>query len=169
MNCERCNDLGWIITERNGLSGATMCNCRAEAQKLPGKPLREEVAIYLVEALCQVLGYAPDATGQPVLVRALMDMCCTEEDLRYVVNRACALYTKWSECGVPGLRQILCARCVPKDGITLMSTAAYPDGVPTLKPPDRYVMAALPLGRAASADLAMERAVLKLAEIKKLS
>ena len=28
MACEKCNDSGWVITERDGLSGASPCDCR---------------------------------------------------------------------------------------------------------------------------------------------
>lgn len=30
--CERCGGSGWVITERNGISGANRCECRAQAR-----------------------------------------------------------------------------------------------------------------------------------------
>jgi hypothetical protein len=169
MKCKRCNDLGWIITERNGISGARLCNCRAEAQQPAGPSLREDDAALLVEGLCEVLGFAPETeVGRAVIVNALTAMCSTRKQAELVVNRACALYTKWPDCGIRGLRQILCAHSTPKDGITVMSTAAYPDGVPLLKKTDPYVPGRLPPGRTASGDLELERAVLNLGELKKL-
>jgi hypothetical protein len=161
MTCDRCGGSGWVIVENNGIEAARMCTCRSKTQQPCGKPLTEEVAGFLVEGLCQILAFAPDKIGQSIVASALMDMCSTEQQAHYVINRACALHTKWETCGIPGLRQILCHLYTPADGIVVNSTEAYPYGIPSLRPPDPE-LGKLPPGRFASADLDCERAVLQL-------
>jgi hypothetical protein len=165
VSCERCDGTGFVIVEHNGVEGAKMCVCRAKAQQPAGRPLREDMAAVLVEALCQNLAFAPDAVGQGLVVTALMEMCSTEDQAKFVVSRACSLHTKWETCGIRGLRQILCSRFVPKDGLSLSSTEAYPDGIPATRPPELLKPRLTP-GRAVSADLDCERAAPPLVETK---
>ncbi len=166
-SCEFCCGLGWIIVKRNGVEGARLCKCRTQAQQPRGKPISEAIVGVLVEGLCQTLEFAPESVGRALIVAALMEMCSTEEQARFVVNRACALHTKWGTCGIPGLRQILCSAYVPKDGFMLSSTEAYPEGIPSVRPPE-LAFPKLPPGRAASMDLDCERAVLALGEAKSI-
>ena len=168
MTCEHCGGSGWVIVETNGVSAAQMCVCRAHEEQPPGKPLTVRKAAELVEALCQVLNYAPETVGRAIILDALMKMCATEEQAVFTINRACALHTEWKTCGIRGLRQILCSRYTPKDGISIGSTDSYPDGIPTLRPPEP-ALPRLPPGVAASCDVECERAVLRLAEAKTMN
>lgn len=165
MTCDKCNGTGWLIVEHNGFECASMCNCRAKAQQPHGKLLTEDMAGGLVAGMCQILAFAPAEVGQGIIVAALMEMCSTQAQATYVVNRACALHTKWETCGIRGLRQILCAVYVPADGVMVSATEAYPDGIPSIRPPES-VFPKLPPGRVASADVGCERAILALGEAK---
>jgi len=46
-----------------------------------------------------------------------------------MVRRAVALYRSWDKCGVLGLRQIVCARYRPVDGIESGPTDQFPEGL----------------------------------------
>ncbi len=61
-------------------------------------------------------------------------MCPSVESLRYVVRRACALYQTWEKCGIRGLRQIVCSRYRPADGVEIYGTEFYPEGLPSEDP-----------------------------------
>jgi hypothetical protein len=172
--CKLCGGTGWIIVERaDGVSGAKVCDCRRtqKRQSGPGQTnLTPETAALAVEGLCETLDYAPRTeVGKAIITNALMSMCSTFEQATWLIQRACTLHTKWSTCGLPGLRQILCSKCAPKDGISVSGTEAYPEGVPSERPPQlASARPALPAGRVASASLSADAAVLELAEAKRM-
>jgi hypothetical protein len=92
------------------------------------------VSVY-VHRLCGVLAYAPKTTaGMAHIAESLMAMCATEAEADWTTARACELYRRWEDCGIPGLRQIVSSFRRPKDGISVSSTAAFPDGIPASKP-----------------------------------
>jgi hypothetical protein len=97
--------------------------------------LTEEVASAAVNMLCETLAFAPKSDLARVLItKALMKMCYTEEDAFWLVERAANLHTNWDTCGIPGLRQILSSRGMPKDGVSISCTSAYPEGIPLEHP-----------------------------------
>jgi hypothetical protein len=163
--------MGFVLVERGGISAAKFCICREPAETgQAGREVTPEIATAATEALCDVLAFAPSTKlGRMLIANALIAMCPNEESVRWLVERACALHTKWGTCGIPGLRQILCSRYLPKDGLTISATEAYPEGVP----PGRHLQqqplfAVLPPGRVASADADMDQRVQSVAQSKKL-
>lgn len=110
-DCKLCQGYGWIIVGRpNGNSGAKPCDCRRtqETESALGQtPLTPETAAMAVKGLCEVLDYAPPTEiGQGVITSAVLSMCSTTEQAMWLVQRACTLHTRWSTCGIPGLRQM---------------------------------------------------------------
>lgn len=172
-DCENCGGVGWILVERPDRdSFVKVCDCR-RAQKADSAPRRTilapETAALAVEGLCEILDYAPKTEiGKAIITNALLSMCSTVEQVTWLVQRACMLHTNWRTCGIPGLRQILCSKYAPKDGIEVSSTKAFPDGVPSEQP--RRVApapAVLPRGHAASANPSLDAAVQELTEAKR--
>ena len=170
--CEKCGGVGFVIVEHNGLSGARICSCRAAAveraiaEKQPiGPPPREDVTAFMVKGLCQLLAFSPDEAGMAIIVNALIDMCYTEEQVSFVINRAANLYTKWEDCGILGLRQILCSRYTSRDGLMVYETKAYPDGVPSFRPPEPWRPMLAP-GKVASEDPLLDRQIEQLGRMK---
>jgi hypothetical protein len=100
--------------------------------------------------------------GRSMIANALVDMCHTEDEAKWVVRQACELHATWGSCGIPGLRQIVGMLHTPKDGISVISTEAYPDGLPQKQLPGP-ALPALPPGRVASRDQLMESGVKMLA------
>jgi len=142
MTCEMCGGSGWIVRESAAGSSAKPCSCRkTTAPTMPfrdrGIPLTVESAATHVAMLCDTLAYAPSpppkGVGRAAIVVALMEMCSTDDEAKWVVQRAMSLHTKWETCGIPGLRQIVSSIRIPKDGISLLSTDRYPEGVPPIK------------------------------------
>lgn len=128
---EDCRETGWIMVERpDGVSHAKKCGCR-KTQKtessLGQTTLTPETAALGVEGLCETLAYAPRTeVGEAMITNALLSMCSTGEQALWLVQRAFTLHVKWSTCGRPGLRQILCSKYPPKDGIEVSFTEASP-------------------------------------------
>jgi len=173
-DCKLCQGYGWIIVGRpNGNSGAKPCDCRRtqETESALGQtPLTPETAAMAVKGLCEVLDYAPPTEiGQGVITSAVLSMCSTAEKAMWLVQRACTLHTKWTACGIAGLRQILCSKYRPKDGINVSFTEAYPEGVPSERPLQvAPAPPALPPGHLASVSPSLEAAVGELAEAKRM-
>jgi len=141
-DCQICAGSGWIIIERpDGVSGAKISDCRRiqKTSFAPGKTnLTPEAAAFIVEGLCENLAYAPKTeVGKAIITNALLSMCSTQEQAAWTVQRACMLYTKWSGCLLPGLRQIVCSKYPTKDGINLSHSEGYPEGIPPEHPPRR--------------------------------
>lgn len=138
MTCELCGGDGWVrVNTADGNGAMARCVCRKvhKLQSPPGTTLTEETALALVAGLCEVLEFAPKSPmARTIISSGLMSMCSTQEQAAWVVEQACMHYTKWSDCGLRGLRQILCSQHRPKDGIESSPTAAYPDGIPSKRP-----------------------------------
>jgi hypothetical protein len=159
MSCPVCGGCGWIeVTDHAGNNALKACRCRtAKISAEAGKPLTLEFIGVQFDALCGLLGFSPqNPLARAALIDLLMDMCATEGQLEWLVKRAGQIYTKWP--GVPALRQILCSRFRPKDGIECSWSETFPDGLPDSKesPP---ALPALPPGHVASVDTDAERAV----------
>jgi hypothetical protein len=122
----------------------------------------------LFTILCEALSFAPSTKAARVMVAdALMDMCETAEQVRYVLRGAIILYTKWSTCGLPGLRQILCSKYRPKDGYDCTVTEAFPEGIPADTPViEGEGYSSLPRGFAASIDPTLNYQVQAVARAK---
>ena len=172
-DCKVCWGTGWIIVERpDGVSGAKPCDCRRTEKMesaLRQTTLTPETAALVVAGLCETLDHAPkNEVGKAIITSALLSMCSTAEQATWLVQRACMLHVKWSTCGVPGLRQILCSRYAPKDGITVSFTEAYPEGVPS-EHPSKLAPAPtlLPRGHVVSVSPNVDAAVQEVAEAKR--
>ena len=160
--CNICGGTGFVIVERGGISAAKRCNCREPAEtEQAGRAVTPEMATAATEALCDVLEFAPSTKlGRMLIGNAPIAMCPHEDSVWWLVERACTLHTKWGTCGIPGLRQILCSRYLPKDGRTISATAAYPEGVPPERSLQQQVLfPALPPSRVASVDAEMDQAL----------
>lgn len=173
-DCKVCGETGWIIVERpDGGTYAKVCDClrtRKTESAVGQTILTPETAAFAVEGLCEGLAHAPRTeVGKAIITNALLSMCSTLEQATWLVQRACMLHIKWSTCGLPGLRQILCSKYAPKDGITVSSTEAYPEGVPSEQPQTvAPVPPALPPGHVVSVSPSVDAAVQELVEAKRL-
>ena len=172
-DCEYCGGTGWILVEHPDRDSCVkVCDCRRaqKAESAPGRTiLTPETAALAVEGLCEILDYAPKTEiGKAIITNALLSMCSKVEQVTWLVQRACMLHTNLRTCGIPGLRQILCSKYAPKDGITVSSTKAYPDGVPS-EQPLRVVPApeVLPPGHTASVSPSLDAAVQEPTEAKR--
>jgi hypothetical protein len=158
---------------------AEPCPCRTEriasararrAKADEGTPMTAKTANGAVRAL-RVLAFFPsEGEARAMVASALLRMCHTAEQCRYVVKKACDLYRKWDDCGIPGLRQILCSLTIPRDGLVQLSTEAYPDGIPlpqgaglTMLPNAPWQPAQLPPGRLVSAAADVDGMVVHVA------
>lgn len=154
MSCDKCGGTGWIVRERNGISSVSACSCRkplaiSKPFEDTGTPLSDKVASLLTFELCETLDFAPDEKqelGRAAIALALQSMCETEAEADWTIKRACNLYRKWGDCGIPGLRQIVSSFRLPKDGFSMFSTPVFPDGLPPLKslPPPPPLQLQLP-------------------------
>lgn len=138
MTCGKCTD-GWItITTRSGVEAAKPCpTCRPPKRPETGTPITEEDAIACARKITTMLSFAPENDlAQLAIAHFLIDdLCQYKEQAEWIARRVPQLHTKWDTCGLPGLRQIFCARYErPKDGLITTSTAAYPDGIPAERP-----------------------------------
>lgn len=149
MTCGKCTD-GWVtITTRSGVEAVKPCpTCRPPKRPETGTTLTEEDAIACARNITTMLSFAPENDlAQLTIAHFLIDdLCQFKEQAEWLARRVPQLYTKWDTCGLPGLRQIFCARYErPKDGLITTSTAAYPDGVPPERPQPQFEPAPLAL------------------------
>jgi len=172
MTCEICNGTGFVIIERNGISAAKRCEgCRKPAvPNVPISPVSSAVATAATVALCEVLEFSPTSELARMLIsNALISMCPNEEAVWHVVSEAAQLYRNWGKCGIPGLRQIVCCKYSPRDGISLTSTDEYPDGLPSRRQLELVLAPAhLPPGHESTADRKLEDGLQNLAQKKRL-
>jgi hypothetical protein len=165
MSCQFCSDTGWEITERGAV------RCRHTKQAKPAEsftPITPGSVSAAVKSLGALAFFPQDQPSQTIIGDALAAMCPSVESLRYVVRRAVALYRCWDKCGVPGLRQIVCARYRPADGIESRPTDEFPEGLPSESKHDPLALPegarkALPPGEPVTADPELDAAIQKLA------
>jgi hypothetical protein len=132
-SCPICLGTGWETVSQGVYSGVRRCGCRAVTPKPEGQtPIDDDSITYAVEAL-DTLAFFPrgNRLALTVIGDAIASMCGSVEALRYMVRRACSLYKTWDQCGIPGLRQIVCSLYRPADGIESGGTEMYPDGIPS--------------------------------------
>jgi hypothetical protein len=169
--CCVCNGIGWVMVERGDITAAKRCACREVVNSAEtGTPLTLEAAAEATTILCELLDYSPPSDSARALISdALMSLCATVDQVRWLVRRAGQLHVKWSTCGIPGLRQIFCSKYRPKDGLTISWSEAYPEGIPSEKPSVLAVNAkALPPGHVGSASRSIEAAVSDLSDAKRM-
>lgn len=168
MNCDFCQDTGWESTPR----GAVRCRHTKQQQaRETCTPLNDKALAGAIKALSAIAFFPTDAGAQTVIGDALASMCPSVESLRYVVRRAVSLYRSWDKCGVPGLRQIVCAKYRPADGSESGPTDEYPEGLPSETKHDPL---ALPSGAtrliegSVTEDVDLDRKVRLLAQSKRM-
>jgi hypothetical protein len=162
-DCEVCHGVGWEVTER----GAKRCVCRLfEDPPHQTEQIADKAFAEAVTALGALAFFPTEQRARTVIGEGLARMCPTVDALRYVVRRAVDLYRTWDQCGMPGLRQILCcSKYRPVDGMMITRTEAFPEGVPPESPPMPPALppgpqrGALPPGMAVSADSKMDAGV----------
>jgi hypothetical protein len=146
MSCDACGGTGYTIVERGEITAARKCGCRvkAEAERAAqqarvntGSPMNADVAAGAVRGLAAMGGFFPperDAEARAVIGDLLLRMCGTAEQCQMLVRKAVQLYSGaggWEKCGMVGLRQILSAVTVPKDGVVLHTgSEMFPGGLP---------------------------------------
>ena len=167
MTCPLCDGTGFVIVTRKGIEAAKPCECRDAAvaadesrRQEPGTPLTVDLAMPIVTGLCDCLEFSPPpGPGRAVIASLAAKMCSTQEQLQWLVGRTVELYAKWP--GIPALRQILCTRFVPRDGIECFSSETYPDGIPA-GPQLVQQRLLLPEGHIASVDREADHAIEEL-------
>jgi hypothetical protein len=171
IECNVCNGSGWVTVERGDITAAKRCACREVGNPAEtGVRLTFEAAAEATTTLCELLDFSPSSEASRAFITdALMSMCATVEQVRWLVRRTAQLHVKWSTCGIPGLRQVFCSKYMPKDGLTTCSSEAYPEGIPSEKPLVLAVNAkALPPGHAVSASPSIEATVSDLSDAKRM-
>jgi hypothetical protein len=108
--------------------------------------------------------FPSDENARAALVLLIGRMCSTEDQVRWLVRRTLAICNEWP--GPLVLRQILCSKFRPADGISAGGSSAFPDGAPSEKRIDAPALSALPPGYVVSADKQLDDAVKSLAASK---
>ena len=121
----------------------------------------------LVAELTLLRFFPADEDGRAALVKLVGRMCSNEDQVCWLVERVLSKCNEWP--GPLVLRQILCSRFKPADGIEAGGTAMFPDGIPSEKQIEAPALLALPPGHVATLDLQFENAVRLLAEAKDLN
>jgi len=163
MSCEKCNGTGWVI----GDSGARRCvDCRVkQEQRATGNGQIDKGSLAAAVRGLSVMAYFPsDPMAQTVIGDAVKAMCPSIDSLRYLVRRACELYRSWDKCGIPGLRQIVCTKFRPADGIESGPTDMFPEGIPSETGRNPLALPAgaaraLPAGHVVTEDVESDTAV----------
>lgn len=129
--CPDCGGTGWKVIQRGNTEGVAKCTCRQQSQsRTTGRPVTPEALAVALKGLAALDYFPPDEITQGFIGRELASMCSTAEQLQVVATIAPRIYRRWGDCGMAGLRQILCRFHKPKDGIEVSGTDAYPDGIP---------------------------------------
>ena len=169
--CKVCDGSGWVRVERGDITAVKRCACReVRNSAVEGTPLTLEAAAEATTILCELLDFSPSSdASRAVIADALMSMCTTVDQVRWLVLRTAQLHVKWSTCGIPGLRQILCSKYKAKDGVNICASEAYPEGIPTEKPLTLAANAkTLPPGHGVSASPQLEAAVSDLSNARRM-
>lgn len=138
--CNLCGGTGYVIVSARNKAGETVdaakaCECRkVKPQTEAGHPVAWDDCAAASEALAVMSFYPREEMARLLVARALEQMCTTKEQLNWTIERAVSLFDKWDKCGIQGLRQVLCSKHLPKDGISCDSTDAFPDGIPSQSP-----------------------------------
>jgi hypothetical protein len=120
----------------------------------------------LVAELTLLRFFPADEDGRAALVKLIGRMCSNEDQVSWLVQRVLSKCNEWP--GPLVLRQFLCSKYKPADGIEAGGTSMFPDGIPSERRIDAPSLNLLPPGRTVSADKELEFAVLDLAKRKRL-
>ena len=126
--------------------------------------MNPKVVAELCAELTLLRFFPSDENARAALVLLIGRMCSTEDQVRWLVQRTLAICNEWP--GPLVLRQILCSKVKPADGIETGGTSAFPDGAPSEKRIEAPTMPALPPGHVVSADRQLDDAVKSLAASK---
>jgi hypothetical protein len=125
----------------------------------------------IVAGLCAELTllrfFPADENGRAALVALVGRMCANEDQVRWLVQRTLALCNEWP--GPVGLRQILCSKFKPADGISAGCSSIFPDGVPSEKRIEAPALIALPAGHVATVDPGYDQSIRALAIVKDIN
>ncbi len=116
-----------------------------------------------------LLQYFPADDGARMeLAKLVARMCSDESQVEWLVNRTIALCTEWP--GPLVIRQILCSKFRPADGISAGATELFPLGPPSEAGDMRCIaergapeLLALPPGHVASVDPELDNMIKELA------
>src|SRR5207245_1476892 len=141
------------------------CVCRPLLPVEKRTPLTFESASHAMDLIFSLVDFSPPSDkAKAVLTNGLMEMCETVEQSKFVIERLPQYHSKWTSCGLRGLRQILCQKYTPKDRVILNATKEYPDGLPQPQAVPLPPMKALPPRHTASANPSIEASVSDLAD-----
>jgi len=89
------------------------------------------VASIYTTIILDTLAFAPgrnEKIARAYINKRIVEMCNSEEQIAWLTDRVCDLYTKWEDCGIPGIRQILSSnsKYLPKDGMTVSWSPGLP-------------------------------------------
>lgn len=112
--CAKCGGSGFVVTERNGVSGAGPCECRAPRDRAMAKFTRAELADAIANlGMCK---YFPSSETARAAVKLLLaKMCPHKEALDWLIDTVVNKLGEWP--GPAELRGILCTRFDPQDGV----------------------------------------------------
>lgn len=114
MSCLICGGRGWVIQERNGVSGADRCQCsRPMPPPAPSPtPSMKDCAVATIRITSQV-PYSPreDAVRLDVASR-LLKLVRTTDELNWLVDAVIDQTKAWQ--GFAGIREIYCRRYAPE-------------------------------------------------------
>jgi hypothetical protein len=120
-----------------------------------------------LSALTLLKFFPSDPDARLELAKLVSRMASTEDQVEWLVARTVALCNEWP--GPVGLRQILCSKFKPADGIEAGCTSMFPDGVPSEKQIEAPPLLALPAGHVATVDPGYDRSIRLLAAAKDLN
>lgn len=125
----------------------------------------------VIAELCSeltLLRFFPGEQGARTALFLLIGrMCSNEDQVRWLVQRTLAICNEWP--GPVVLRQVLCSKFKPADGISAGGTSMFPDGVPSEKRIEPPTFPALPPGHMASVDRGLDNMVKLLADVKDIN
>lgn len=114
MACGQCQD-GWLITERNGLSGAERCACSIPLKANLVRPTPEKIMAVVV-ALSRLIPFFPcDEISLKLIAGEVHRFCDDAERLQHFAQEAARYFTKWQ--GIGPMRALYCAMFRPADGL----------------------------------------------------
>ena len=129
--------------------------------------LNFEKTLDMLGGLTLMKFFPSDPGARLELAKLVARMVSTEDQVEWLVQRTLALCNEWP--GPVGLRQILCSRFKPADGIGAGSTSMFPDGLPSEKQIEAPPLLALPPGHVATVDPGYDRSIRLLAAAKDLN
>jgi hypothetical protein len=91
--------------------------------------MNPEVVAHFCGELTLLKFFPSDDGGRRALFLMVGRMCANEDQVRWLVRRTLELCNEWP--GPKALRQILCSKFTPADGVEASFTDVFPEGVPS--------------------------------------